>query len=193
MHANSLQRELEELLGAEAWRRQALAAVAALGLPDCWIGAGFVRSPVWDRLHGFETATPLDDVDIIYFDPLCLDPDVETLHEARLAARGPKLPWPQTRWSVTNQARMHLEKGEPPYTSSADALSYWLETPTAVAARLGADGEIEILAPFGLDDLFAMVMRPTPYARARQPDDYRARVARKGWGDKWPRVRLHLP
>jgi hypothetical protein len=28
-----------------------LDAVEALSLPNCWIGAGFVRNAVWDRLH----------------------------------------------------------------------------------------------------------------------------------------------
>jgi uncharacterized protein len=32
---------------------QVLGVTEALGLPDCWVGAGFVRNPVWDALHGF--------------------------------------------------------------------------------------------------------------------------------------------
>ena len=43
----------------------ALRAVHHLGLPDCWVGAGFVRALVWDHLHGYNEATPLDDVDLI--------------------------------------------------------------------------------------------------------------------------------
>ncbi|WRQ77412.1 nucleotidyltransferase family protein [Pseudomonas saxonica] len=26
--------------------------VRSLNLPDCWIGAGFLRNAVWDYLHG---------------------------------------------------------------------------------------------------------------------------------------------
>ncbi len=32
----------------------------------------------------------------------------------------------------------------------------------AVGARLDADGRMTIVAPFGLDDLFAMRLRPNP-------------------------------
>ena len=77
------------LATAQARRREALEAVAALGLPDGWIGAGFVRAPVWDRLHGYETPTPLDDIDVVTFDPDCLDPGAERAHEARLAELSP--------------------------------------------------------------------------------------------------------
>ena len=172
------------LATAEAWRREALEAVAALGLPDGWIGAGFVRAPVWDRLHGYDSATPLDDIDVVTFDPDCLDPGAERAHEARLAELLPGLPW-----SVRNQARMHLRNGDRPYRSSADALTHWLETPTAVALRLEA-GRPALLAPLGLADLLGLVIRPTPHARAHRMAAFRQRIATKGWRKTWPKVRV---
>ena len=39
---------VRDLIAGQPWRRRALEAVAALDLPDGWIGAGFVRAPVWD-------------------------------------------------------------------------------------------------------------------------------------------------
>ena len=94
-------------------------------------------------------------------------------------------------WSVKNQARMHEQNGDAPYDSVSDALSHWLETPTAVAIRLGAKG-LEILAPLGLDDLMTMTVRPTPHAltsKARH-SAYRNRVAAKSWPAIWARVRV---
>ena len=38
-------------------------------LPDSWVGAGFVRRKVWDNLHGFEEPTPLNDIDVLFFNP----------------------------------------------------------------------------------------------------------------------------
>lgn len=177
--------DLVRLILEEDWRREALEATAGLGLPDAWIGAGFVRTPVWDRLHGFERPTPLGDIDVIYHDPECLDPAVEQDHEARLKERLPGLPW-----SVTNQARMHLENGDRPYRSSADAMQHWLETPTAVAVRLTPGGEARLLAPFGLDDLLGLIVRPTPHAQRHRLAAYRARIADKDWLTTWPKVRL---
>ncbi|MDH3913632.1 MAG: nucleotidyltransferase family protein [Rhodospirillales bacterium] len=176
---------VHDLVAGEPWRRQALEAVAALGLPDCWIGAGFVRAPVWDALHGYKNPTPLDDIDVVYHDPARPDPAAEAAAEARLRALAPGLPW-----SVRNQARMHLKNGDAPYQSTADALRHWLETPTAVAVRLGHDRAPELLAPLGLDDLLGLVLRPTPYARAHRMAAFRERVERKGWLKTWPKVRL---
>jgi hypothetical protein len=173
MTANGREARVLELVTAGPWRRRALEAVAALDLPDGWIGAGFLRAPVWDFLHGFERPTPLDDIDVIYFDPAHRAPEAEQALEARLEALAPGLPW-----SVRNQARMHERNGDQAYGS--------------VAVRLTAAGRPALLAPFGLDDLLGMVMRPTPHALCR-PDRlaaYRRRVETKNWLAVWPKVRV---
>ena len=169
------------------WRRRALEAVAGLALPDCWVGAGFVRAPVWDRLHGYDAPTPLDDIDVVYFDPACRDPTAERAQEVLLRQALPALPW-----SLRNQARMHLKNGDAPYRFTEDALRHWLETPTAVALRLTPDGRPELLAPFGLDDLLNLVIRPTPHARAKRMAAFRVRLAAKDWLRTWPKVRVLL-
>lgn len=166
----------------------AVDAVAALRLPQCWIGAGFLRAPVWDTLHGFARPTPVDDIDVIYFDPA--DPSRRAEHdlEARLAEAGPGRPW-----SVRNQARMHLRNDDPPYAGTADAVAKWVETPTAVAVRRVVmdrpGGALELLAPHGLADLLHLIVRPTPHFRHR-PEVYWRRVAAKNWVATWPRLRV---
>jgi len=175
-------------LAADSWRMGCLEAVAGLALADGCIGAGFLRNLVWDRLHGFAVPTPLADVDVVFFEPGA-GPERECGIEAALRARLPGVPW-----SARNQARMHQRNGDRPYRDTADALAHWLETPTAVAARLdAASGAVEILAPFGLADLFALAVRPTPHARSR-PDRlaaYRARMAEKDWPATWPGIRVY--
>lgn len=54
-----------------------LAAVETLALPDCWIGTGFVRNPVWDALHGRPWSASYTDVDLVYFDAADFDPERE--------------------------------------------------------------------------------------------------------------------
>ena len=135
-------RVLRELIAADAWRMRVLRTVRALGLPDWAIGAGFVRSRVWDWLCGDAFATVPTDIDVLYYDGADLSPARETVLEALLSTA---LPAP---WSVTNQARMHVDNGDPPYASTEDALRHWLETPTAVAVRLSADDGLEILSPW---------------------------------------------
>jgi hypothetical protein len=47
------------------------------------------------------------------------------------------------------------------YESTEDAVRRWPETATNVAVPFPG-GKLEILAPFGLSDLFSMIVRPTP-------------------------------
>jgi uncharacterized protein len=161
-----------------------LRAVRALALPDWAVGAGFVRSAVWDHLHGFAAPTQLADVDVLYFEPADLSPEREGALERRLAAAMPGVPW-----SVRNQARMHLRNGDDPYADTEDAIRNWLESATCVALRLAADDSLTVIAPHGLADLLDLKSRPTPRGRAGYAA-YLARMRRKDWPSRWPRVRV---
>lgn len=180
------------LIAADPWRMRVLETVRALDLPDCWVAAGFVRALVWDHLHGHAEPTPLDDVDVVYFNSEQTDPAVDVRHENRLAAL-----WPADRpavpWSVKNQARMHQRNGDAPYRNTSDALSHWLETPTAVAVRMDDGGTLELLAPLGVDDLLAMRITPTPHARKHRLGSYRERVLDKPWARQWPQLDIIIP
>jgi len=84
---------------------------------------------------------------------------------------------------------MHLRNGDRPYRSAFDAMCHWPETATAIALRLHDDDALELAAPFGVDDLLAMVLRPTPHFRAHRLEAYRERQRAKNWHTRWPRLR----
>lgn len=173
-----------EWLTQDPMRMRALHLARELRLPDWCIAAGFVRNLVWDRLHGFDIPTPLDDIDLVYFDPQHLAREQDRQIEQTLAAVDPSLPW-----SVRNQARMHERNGDAPYQSTIDAMSYWVEQETAVGARLDSSGNIEIVSAFGLDGLLAR--RITPNRRKRNSAmEFSARLARKNWLWIWPDLRV---
>ncbi|MCO4772002.1 MAG: nucleotidyltransferase family protein [Deltaproteobacteria bacterium] len=164
-----------------------LRAVQVLPVSTVWIGAGFVRTLVWDALA--QRRTILDDVDVIWFDPRA---DVTRDHalESMLRSVLPEVPW-----SVRNQARMHARNGDAPYASVEHAMTHWPETATAVAVRLDGDGDVEVLAPFGLADLFDLKVRPTPHMTSR-PDRrgiFAGRSVSKGWEKRWPGVVVEHP
>jgi hypothetical protein len=169
---------------ADPWRRAVLEAVRRQCLPDWAIGAGFIRTPVWDALHGHAEPTPLPDIDVLFFDSNDLSRQREAAIDAALVETLSNVPW-----SAKNQARMHLRNDDAPYADTADALQFWLETPTAVAVRIGDDGAPVLLAPYGVDDLLAMTCRPTPSGRRRWPE-YESRMREKNWPARWPRVRV---
>lgn len=173
-----------EIVAREPLRVACLSAVRDLGLPDAWIGAGFVRNAVWDALTGRENDLRAHDVDVVFFDPSLADGpgalDAERRLEQRLAAEIPGL-----AWSVTNQARMAALNGDAPYRDTAEAVAHWPETATAVAAQMDAEGRIRILAPHGVEDLFALVVRPTP-AFALKQALWEERRRAKRWQERWP-------
>jgi len=165
-------------------RMRVLEIVRDLDLPDCWIGGGFVRSPIWDRLSGRAPAFPDGDIDVLWFDPARTDPALDAQMEQRLAGHDPSLDW-----SVKNQARMHLRNGDAPYASTADAMRHWVETATAVAVRL-AGSAVEVSAPLGLDDLFSMTLRPTAAFTGAKRAVFHERRRLKRWQERWPRLIL---
>lgn len=169
------------ILRADPLRWHLLGVVQALSLPDCWIGAGFVRNAVWDHLHK-RPAAPFDaDVDVIWYDPRSTEAAEDQSLERRLQAIEPSI-----IWSVKNQARMHRRNGDAPYSSATDAMRYWPETATAVAARRRGSNDCDIAAPFGLDDLLNLVLRPTARFRVEKRAVYEDRIRTKGWDRHWP-------
>lgn len=88
---------------------------------------------------------------------------------------------------------MHERNGDKPYTSSFDSVRRWPETATAVAVRLKDNGRIEVLAPFGLRDLFQGIIRPTPSFENRKAHIFNQRYVDKGWLEKWPYLRVATP
>jgi hypothetical protein len=152
-----------------------------------FVSGGFVRNKVWDIQHGFTRATPLDDVDIIYYDSADSSRSHDRALEATLSAKRSDVPW-----SVKNQARMHLVTGDEPYISLEDALVKWPDTATAVAVNLDHDGQIGILAPHGFTDLLNLIVRPTPHFYSH-PLRYEQRLREKMWHRTWPKLRItHL-
>ncbi|MEM6806366.1 MAG: nucleotidyltransferase family protein [Bacteroidota bacterium] len=176
--------ELKSLILADEWMMKRLLAVQEFGIEDAWIGAGFVRNRVWDHLHDFPLDNQLNDIDVIYFNPNELSPEKDQEMEAVLSSKYPNDPW-----SVKNQARMHLKHMHNSYQSCEEALSNWVETPTCVAAKLWPGiSEIHILAPYGLEDLMTLKVRPNPSYGPAKAELYNRRIRQKKWANKWPKL-----
>ncbi|MGB3262247.1 nucleotidyltransferase family protein [Paenisporosarcina sp.] len=179
----SNEQDIVEVISNDQWMMKVIRLAATLGLPDWWICAGFIRSKVWDELHGFSEKTILPDVDVIYFDFKNPEEYIEKFYEKELMKLDPTIPW-----SVKNQARMHkLNKAEP-YKSSMDGMSKFPETATAIGITLDEKGELRLCAPYGVGDLLAMKICPTPSFKESQI--YLDRVKRKKWSATWRLVNV---
>lgn len=183
---NNYQAKLQSIVRASPWFMRALHAAAELSLPSWCVGAGAVRNLVWDYLHGYQSPSWLSDIDLAYFDET-EPPGMERHHQVRMEHNCPDFPW-----DVTNQAHVHLwferHFGHPvlPLYSLEDAVASWPEYATSVGVRLSKNGTIEIIAPLGLDDLFAMRIRRNP-ARV-SIETFRQRILSKRYTERWPLV-----
>ena len=93
---------------------------------------------------------------------------------------------PTIQWSVKNQARMHNRNGDDPYRSATEAMRFWPETATAIAARRSKHGACQIAAPYGVEDLLNLIVRPTPRFMSEKREIYEERIRLKGWLCSWP-------
>jgi hypothetical protein len=164
-----------------------LSAVRELKLDSWCIGAGAVRTLVWDTLHGFEAPSPLEDIDVVYFDASAVNPKNDTDLERTLSQRMPGI-----CWEVTNQAsvhqwfKAHLGQVVKPIQSLEEGVSTWPEYATCVGVMLCPDDAIGVVAPYGLDDLFDLRVRHNPLRAS--VEIYRQRMSAKRFKERWPKV-----
>lgn len=181
--------EFERIIRANGWFMDVLAAVRACDPPSWLVGAGVIRNIVWDYLHGRKEPTPVKDVDVAFFDPDNLSPERDAEVQNILRKLRPDIPW-----EATNQAAVHLwfesvfGYAVPPLHSCEEAVATWPETVTSIGVRLRKDGSLYIVAPFGFEDLFGLVLRRNP-ARVT-PELYRRRAVEKGIARLWPKVKV---
>ncbi len=171
--------QLKRIVENDVYMVSILKTVEKLKLEDAWVCAGFIRNKVWDVLHNIKT--PLNDIDVIYFDNTDTSLEKEKQLEKELENLFPNQPW-----SVKNQARMHLISGFKPFTSSDDGVAHFPETSTAIAVRM-CNQDIEIMAPYGLQDLFEMRVKPTPFFQENNElySTFVERIKRKKWNEIW--------
>jgi hypothetical protein len=70
------------------------------------------------------------------------------------------------------------------------AVATWPEFATAVGVTLNAKLQPEVIAPFGLNDLFAMILRRNPVRV--DPKNYTRRIEQKQYTTRWPMVKVFL-
>lgn len=173
-----------QLICRDAWRTKCLQAVESVRLPDWYIAAGFLRNAIWDALHAKSSRTPLNDVDVVYYDPVDLGTAAETQIEAILQAG-----LPDVKWAVKNQARMHLRNGHAPYRDSEHAIAHWIETPTCVGVSIEPDGGLRVVAPHGIRENWSLRVTRNPlvhYPAAL----FNERVRNKRWLEAWPGLQV---
>jgi len=190
---SELEADLTAIVRADPGLMHVLTTVRALGLPDWRLVSGAVYQAVWNARTGRPAGYGVRDYDLAYFDGSDLSYEAEDVVIKRVAAAFDE-PF-RSQVEVRNQARVHLwfqnRFGEPyeALGSTDEALGRFVAPTFAVGVRLEADDSLSVAAPFGLDDVFALTIRPNPnrpVARgwAKAVDSARAR---------WPELTVIEP
>ncbi|MEK4008820.1 nucleotidyltransferase family protein [Paenibacillus sp. FSL H3-0333] len=154
-----------------------------------YIGAGCLVQTVWNELTGRAPGYGISDIDIIYYDAA----DLSYAAEDAMVAKGREL-FKDIAIPVDlkNQARVHLWYPQKfgveinPYLSLEAAIDSWPTTVTSLGAKLELNGEWKIYAPFGLEDLFQLVLRPNKALITEEV--YRTKTQK--WKSKWPELKV---
>ncbi|HEY3950254.1 MAG TPA: nucleotidyltransferase family protein [Phenylobacterium sp.] len=164
--SDPLEQRLEAIVRASPSLMTVLETARDLALPDWLIFSGAIYQRVLNHLTGRDADYGIKDYDLGYHDASDISYEAEDLVIRRVAAAfaSPL----REMVEVRNQARVHVwfegKFGEPyaPLTQTAEALARFTSTTFSVGARLEPDGRLTVIAPFGLEDLFALRLRPNP-------------------------------
>ena len=156
---------------------------------EYYIGAGCITNTVWNDISGYPLEYGISDIDIVYYAP----EDITSENEKKLKDNLLNLLGDfQFKLDVKNQARVHLWYENKfgfsikPYNSLEEAIDSWPTTATALGLRQEQDGTYKIYAPYDLDDLFSMVVRPNKLMITREIYENKA----KKWLEKWPKLMI---
>jgi len=153
-----------------------------------WIGAGVVCQPVWNLAAGHPWRRGLKDIDVLFFDP---DDHAGEAEEALAAKLAPILPG-DLPLDIVNVARVHtwyeamFGRAIAPYPDIGSSVATWPTFASSVVVR-GAVTPEEVIAPFGMADLFGQVVRANRVLVSQEA--YEAKVAR--WAEWWPELEIH--
>lgn len=177
---------IRQLVESDEWMMHILRAAEGLNLPDWWIGAGFLRNKVWNCIENNNSHSN-SDIDLVYFDAEDTKPEADWAYDEKM-----KREYPDVDWEIRNQARMHYVNNFEPFASTAEGISSWVETATAIGVKL-ENGKLKFLFCHGIGDLMNLVARPTP--KFQTPEligIFNARIQKKDWQNKWPHLKVEL-
>ncbi|MEO1430474.1 MAG: nucleotidyltransferase family protein [Cyanobacteria bacterium J06633_8] len=172
--------QLQQIL-ANSPIAEVLPAISELNLPDWWLAGGALRNTVWHSIFGENCQLFINDFDIAFFDETG-DRNQELAAKATLTNL-----FPDYLFDIKNQASFaRWRSGRKSYISTEDGIKNWLHTTAAIGVRLDSQENWEFFTPYGLDDLFNGIVRPTP-TNIDNPD---AQRKADGFLQKCPCLRL---
>lgn len=176
---------LEKILNKNIKLMELLKILENDGLENYYVTAGCINQTVFNYYHDYDIYYGIKDYDIVYFDK-----DITYEKEDIIIKRlNNKLKELNIETDIKNEARVHIWYYEKygikrvPYTSVEDAISRFGATITCIGIRL-EKGKLIVYAPYGLNDLFTMTIRPVKKEFPKESYDERS----KRWMSKWSKL-----
>ena len=157
-----------------------------LDIDNCYVGAGCINQTIFNYYHGYDIDYGINDYDIIYYDN-----DLSYEAEDKIIKMITSKVNDDIKLDIKNQARVHLWYYDKygikrkPYISVEDAIGSWGATITCVGVRI-KDGKFYVYAPYGLNDIFNMVIRPVKYNSNKEFYEERCNK----WKNKWYKLKI---
>ncbi len=184
------EQEFRRIIEADPAVAALLAAMRTFEASDLCLVSGVLFQTVWNVLDGKPRGHGIRDYDLFYFDP-----DTSEEAEDRWIKRAAShFAFAGREVQLRNQARVHLwypKKFGVPYPRldcACDGVRQFLITARMVAIRPQSNGDLELFAPVGLDDIFDRVIRPNPLWRGPQRPEYLVKAKR--YRQDWPSLTM---
>lgn len=175
-----------------------LSLAPQLGLSSWYLAAGSLSQTIWNHVSGFDPETGISDYDLVYYDAS----DLSWEGEDRVIQAGKALFAPLgVDVEIRNQARVHMwyeaKHGVKckPHECLEDGIDSWISNSAMVGVRPRANGDtgeqqLNVYAPWGLADMFNLVVRPNTVLGTKEAYDKKTTRWRAIWPDlkiqPWP-------
>ena len=188
----SIKGQLEEILNRNKTLMEILKRLEKYQKEDSnfknyYVGAGAINQTVFNYFHRYPIDQNISDYDIVYYDK-----DTSYEQEDKIIKKiESSLKDLNIKTDIKNECRVPIWKKEKynqeikPYLSVEDAISRWITTITCIGVRL-EEGKLKIYAPYGLEDLFSLIIRPVKKDATLKV--YEEKV--KKWQQKWPKLTI---
>lgn len=179
--------QLIEFLSTQTEIQEIFTILKQQQINEAVLTAGAVRNLVWDKLTQQKYNILQENIDILFAD--------QSLSYEKLLTKKAIINQKYSKylWNIQNVRQNNAASHQPFGNSVENALMTIPETCSAVGISISKQGEFEILAPFGLDDLFNLEVHPNPtwLDNKTKMAAYQRRLNWKNWTDKWPNLKVY--
>jgi uncharacterized protein len=182
--------QLIEIILTNPTNEAILNLLPSMPLNDAWLVSGCIFQTVWNWKTGRDPKFGIKDYDIFYFDDTDLSWEAEDITIQKAL---PCFNDINEAIEIRNQARVHLwyeqKFGIPykPLRRATEGIDHFLARACMLGIRRENDGDFQVYAPKGLDDLQQLVIRPNDL-KAFDTNTYHLKAKR--WMRIWPELQF---